>query len=282
MRRRHFVIGLVLVAIATLLYLPLPASLRLKAAVRENIAPFQGAVSRVVQGFQDLVHGLTEAHRLREQLRGQEEELTALRFELRRWKGLAAEAEELRAQLGFQRSSPLRLVMCRVIARGDATGWWQTLRLDRGRESAIAPSMAVVTRDGLVGRVTTVSARSCDVLLVTDPNCRVSCRIPRTGGFGILEGTGVTLHGEGALEMLSPAGPCRLDFVSRDQRILEGYEVVTSGLGGVFPEGLLVGHVVRAGVDASGLYQQAEVRPAAPLDLLRYVFVVTGTEGGAR
>ena len=138
--------------------------------------------------------------------------------------------------------------------------------------------MAAVTKEGLVGKVASASARTCEVLLLTDPSCRVSCRIPRTGGFGILAGTGVPLRGEATLEMLCAAGPCRLDFVSREQRLLEGYEVVTSGHGGVFPEGLLVGHVARTGVDPSGLYQQADVQPAAPLHALRHVFVVTGSE----
>ena len=74
--------------------------------------------------------------------------------------------------------------------------------------------------------------------------------------------------------MLYAPSPCRMDYISREDEIWGHDEVVTSGLGGVFPEGLLVGYVKKVDIDPSGLYQRADVIPAAELGKLRYVFVV--------
>ena len=65
-----------------------------------------------------------------------------------------------------------------------------------------------------------------------------------------------------------------MDYIPRDQKIFENDEVMTSGLGGVYPEGLVVGTVSRMDMDPSGLYQRADVVPSADLSDLRYVFVV--------
>ena len=74
--------------------------------------------------------------------------------------------------------------------------------------------------------------------------------------------------------MLFSVKPCRMDYISTDQEIRRDDEVVTSGLGGVYPEGIVLGHVTRVEVDPSGLYQRADIVPKANLGGLRYVFVV--------
>ncbi len=134
--------------------------------------------------------------------------------------------------------------------------------------------MAVMTTEGLIGRTIEVSERTSDVLLITDPNCRVSCKTVPGGAFGIMRGGGVQLIGHPLMEMLASINPAVLTYVSTAQDINEGDEVLTSGLGGVFPEGLPVGRIGRVRPHGSGLYLQAEVLPAARLDTFRYAFVV--------
>ncbi len=278
MSRRGVVTACVVLAVVALLNLPAPTALRVRQGTRENAAPFQNIglllADRLSGGWQQLTRGREQEARLR----GLEEEIVAQRLETRRWKAMAAETTEMRRLLDFRRSRREQMVLCRVIARGEISGWWQTVRLDRGREAGIGPDMAVITSDGVVGKTTGASHGSADVLLMTDPNCRISCRIPQTDGFGILRGTGVSRDNAGRPELLCAASPCAVDFVTRGDPMRQGYEVVTSGLGGVYPEGLLVGFVVQAGVEPAGLYQRAEVIPAARLDRLRYVFVITGSD----
>ena len=125
-----------------------------------------------------------------------------------------------------------------------------------------------MTAEGLIGRTVEVSEHTADVLLVSDPACKVAVRIPRTSTFGVLAGRGPSWRGETL---------CRVDFVNKNAALKPGDEVVTSGLGGTFPKGLLVGYVGdQVFADRSGLYQQADVISRARLGQLQYAFVVKG------
>lgn len=196
-------------------------------------------------------------------------ELIHLRNEARDLRLLENENIELRRQLDFVRRTPRKLIPCEVIAR-DISGWWHTIRLNRGSGDGLVSPMAVMTMDGLVGRTVDVSLRTADVLLISDPSCKVSARIVRTGSFGLVSGTGET----GAGRVL-----CTMEFMNKNVPILEGDEVVTSGLGGVFPTGLLIGYVEKVYRDKTGLFQRADVVPKADLGVLNYVFAVAD-EGG--
>jgi rod shape-determining protein MreC len=201
-------------------------------------------------------------------------EMAGLREEVRRLTTLERDNAELRSLLGFKDAHRYKLVICELVSRGDTSGWWQTLTVNKGSEDGIAPDMAVITAKGLVGRTTEVSRHATTVLLITDPTCRVSCKFSRTGAFGITRGGGVSVGGDAKMARFYSTRPCRMDYISKEQKIFENDEAVTSGLGGVYPEGLPVGTVVKTDVDPSGLYQRADIVPAADLDALRYVFVV--------
>jgi rod shape-determining protein MreC len=181
---------------------------------------------------------------------------------------------ELRKQLGFMKLSKRKMILCEVIARDEISGWWQVVTLNKGLINGIEEGKAAVTVDGVIGKTIQVSRQTCDVLLITDPNCRVACKFSRTGTFGIVRGGGVPVRQTSSLEMLYLPSSCRMDYISREDDIWIKDEVVTSGLGGVFPEGLLVGHVEKVDIDPSGLYQRADVTPAADIGKLRYVFIV--------
>jgi len=75
--------------------------------------------------------------------------------------------------------------------------------------------------------------------------------------------------------LLSAPGTCRVDYLRKDLEIRNGEIAVTSGLGGIFPPGLVVGRVVRMTPDETGLYQQGEIEPTADLGRLQRVLVVT-------
>lgn len=266
MRERSIVVWVVLGAVLlAVLNLPDKISHQAKAALRESIAPLQGAVSgfarKVRESFRS-IRGIGDAI---SENRKMAAELVRLRNEVRDLQALDRENIQLRSQLQFFRTSERRLVPCEVIAR-DITGWWQTIRLGKGTGDGIAPNLAVVSSDGLVGKTVDVSARTSDVLLISDPGCKVAAQVARTGAFGVLEGTGPSESGHVI---------CRMKFINRNMPVLAGDEVVTSGLGGIFPKGLLIGYVDRVVTDETGLFQQADVIPKADLGVLTYAFVVS-------
>ena len=253
-------IGLVVLA---MLNLPDAASRRVKGAVRDGISPLQAGLRGGVRELREIVRYVRGLGDLALENRALSEEIVYLRGEMRMAQELARDNQMLRDQLGFARHFPNKLVSCEVIGR-DSTGWWQTVRLDKGAAAGVAEGRAVLTTDGLIGRTVAVSGRTADVLLLADPACKVAVRLKRSGEFGVAEGTGVK-PGE--------APTVRMDYVLKTADVQPGDEVVTSGLGGLFPKGLPVGRVAEVVLDASGLYQTARIELAADLGKLEYAFV---------
>jgi len=268
------------VALATfflvLLNLPSSVSSTLRGFFRDSLATYQGAVTRTLSGLHrtsSAVGTMTDVVKERDAL-GREAAL--LRTRIRSLELVSRENDELRTLLKFKQRFEFRTVACEVIARDDGCGWWQTIRLDKGRDEGIAENMPVITPDGLIGRTTEVSDQACDVLLISDRSFKSSVRFEQEGSYGILQGGGVSLSGFHSTSVLCVPTPIRVIYVRNDLTIKTGEPVVTSGLGGVFPPGLMVGRVVRMGSDETGLYQHAEVEPAADLARLHHVLVITG------
>ena len=232
MRENRFIVWVILGA-ALLVVLNLPESLtfRIKALVRDSLAPLQDALSGFERKTGESVRFIRGIGGLTEENRKMADELAHLRQEVRNLKALEKENRELRVQLRFQEGSRGRMIPAEVIAR-DLTGWWETIRLDKGSFQGVDRDMAVISSDGLVGKTISAAARSSDVLLISDPGCKVSARVARTGAFGIVSGTGAGGGGQVI---------CQMDFINKNTPVLAGDEVVTAGMTGVFPKGLRAG-----------------------------------------
>lgn len=253
-------IGLVVLA---MMNLPDSASSRVKGAVRDGISPLQGALRGGLRELRDIFHYIRGIRDMALENRALSEEIVYLRGEMRMARELERDNQMLRDSLGFVRQFPNQLVSAEVIGR-DSTGWWRTARIDKGAAAGVAEGRAVITPDGLIGRTVSVSGRTADVLLLSDPSCKVSVRLARSGVFGVVAGLGAK----------SGAQPvCRMDFIAQTADVQEGDEVVTSGMGGLFPKGLLVGHVRQMAMHEAGLYQSAWIDSAADLGELEYAFV---------
>jgi rod shape-determining protein MreC len=151
-----------------------------------------------------------------------------------------------------------------MVAR-DSSTWWRTVTINRGRRDGIETDMPVVTDEGLIGKTTTVSDVISVVLLVSDENCRVAASVEGSREQGIVSGERVTTG-------LTPR--LDLNFLSKQADLKPGQKVYTSGVGGVFPSGLLIGVVKTYRVRE--LDAQAQLTPAVDLSHLEDVFVVTG------
>lgn len=272
---RKYLIYLVLLLTAVALTLPLPASIRAKTAARDGVAPFQNIVSLLIYRAGEKWRIISEADAAISERQKLMEELTELRLQVSNMETIGRENDRLREMLAFKKRQKHRLLLCEVIARGDASGWWQTVTINKGVDDGVKPDMAVMTADGLVGRTRKEVARySCDVLLITDATVRIGCKLRRSGAMGIAKGMGITAGGNNDISVLSAIPPVQLNFIDKSVGMVENDEVVTSGLGGVYPEGILVGYSTKSVLDSSGLFRRAEVAPAADLKDIRFVFVV--------
>jgi rod shape-determining protein MreC len=185
-----------------------------------------------------------ESRRLRAELAGSEE--------------LQRENERLRRLLGFVEEQPRRTVAARVIAE-DASSWFRTIEIDRGHDDGVVEGLPVVDAAGLIGRVVRSAPHSSRVLLITDASSAVAVLVQDQRIRGVCRGQG---------------GALALDFALVQDAIQVGDGVITSGLGGVFPKGLVVGYVRSVHREQFGLFQTVELEPAVDFAHLEEVLVL--------
>lgn len=261
---QHVTMWLVVGSVLLVLWnLPDGLTGRIKDAVREGVAPLQELFSSTTHRVSETTRSIKGLSELLEENKAYESELIQLRNRVSELQQFEVENFRLREQLNYLERSETSLITAEVIGR-DVSGWWQSIRLNKGTGMGLQADRAVLTAKGVIGRTTEVSLRTADVLLLTDPNCHVSARIPRVNGFGIVTGQGVGWGGQTLLKMR---------FINRNVPVRPGDEVITSGLGGVFPPGLRLGRVQRVDNPASGLHQEVQIRPAADFGAIHYAFV---------
>ena len=180
-------------------------------------------------------------------------ELIQHQLELARLREVVRHAEQAKA---LAAASPAGGVLANVIGRS-MIPTQQTLLLDRGERQGLVLGAAVVHVSGVVGRVTELYATTALVTLLTDPESRVAGFVERSRETGLLVGQG---HGS-----------CEFIYLDADADIKEGDRIVTAGLGGPFPKGLLLGTVVRVMKDESAGAVWASIRPATHLGQLEEV-----------
>ena len=145
------------------------------------------------------------------------------------------------------------------------TNWTSTLTLDRGTNCGLAVNDCVVSAEGyLVGVVSEVGTNWARVLTVIDTDIELGARIFRTSEVAVAEGD-FTLMGQKRL---------KLSYLPPAASLLAGDYIVTSGLGGYYPSGLVIGTVSSVKTDDDGLAQYAVITPMADLDALSEVFVI--------
>jgi rod shape-determining protein MreC len=185
-----------------------------------------------------------------------------LRAKLVAVKEIQLENQRLKKLLDFVQADPRQVLPALVVAE-DASSWARTIVIDKGLNHGVHEGQSVVVAEGVVGRVIKVAGNSSRVLLVTDASSSVAGLVQRTRTRGVARGNGVHLTLEFAL---------RSDPVKRDDL------VVTSGMGGVFPKGLVVGRVAAVHRDAFGLFQRIDLIPAVDFSRLEEVLVLLETE----
>lgn len=255
------IIGAILLFV---LNMPRSVSEGTNTVAREAVAPVQGLVSSYTYRLKSAFEAIRGLGGLPEENQRLMEQVVILQNQVNELESLSVENDALRQQIGFEKRAVYNMIACEVIGR-DISGWWQTIRLSKGERHGIRLDQAVVTAEGLVGRVSSVSARTCDVLLIADPSSRLHSEIKELGIYGVLSGRGPTFNGD----IL-----CKMKLIHKSASIREHMPVHTSGLGGVFPKDVLVGYITKIELDKSALYQTAEILPAADLSELNYVFVI--------
>jgi rod shape-determining protein MreC len=166
----------------------------------------------------------------------------------------------LKEFLGFKKERQLSLVAAEIIGT-DTYGWTKTFFLGKGLDEKLVRNMAVVTPHGIVGKILEVRSDTSKMLLATDPRFRVDALIQRTRTKGIIEGNGS--------ERLI------LKYIRQLDDVKIGDKIISSGFGGIFPKGLVVGTVVKVENGEDNFFKYIEVAPEANFKRLEEVFIIT-------
>lgn len=219
-------------------------------------------VARAVHGGHGLLSGLWNNYIW---LRGARQQNEAIRAELDRLKlenqslrNALGAAERLKLLAAYQQNIPSQTLVASVIGMG-ANPNSRVVFLDRGSGAGVRPGMAVITPDGIVGKVQAVFPGSSLVLLISDANAAVGVILDKSRAHGIMKGTGLY--------------EARITYVPHEEKVSPGEKVFTSGEDRIYPKGLLVGTVSR--VQEGRDFQEISLQPGARLNHLEEVLVVT-------
>jgi rod shape-determining protein MreC len=169
----------------------------------------------------------------------------------------------LRKLLNFEEQTKSEAVVARVIAKDVSTDF-RAIRINRGENSGIKRNMAVVSYEGIVGRILRTTATTADVVTILDLLSAVDVINERSRARGVFEG------------LTDDSGILR--YTVRTDDIQPGDALISSGLGGVFPKGKPVGTVSKVTKKPFGISQDVEVRPSVEFSKLEEVLVITHYE----
>jgi rod shape-determining protein MreC len=232
--------------------------------IMTGLSPVQGFFSQIGRRTYIFFQGMVDYQRVLEENKRLKAELAARDHHDYRLLELQKENYRLREMLGFKERTEYSLLPAEVIAR-DPSHWFETIIINKGYADGVEKDMAVVTSQGLVGNILFVSRNSSQVLMLTDSRRAVSALVQRSrepGFIGIVEG------------YPEKDGYLRVTNLPPEANIQPGDAVISSGLGGVFPKGLVIGHILEIGKDQYGLLQQAIVVPAVNFNRLEEVFII--------
>jgi rod shape-determining protein MreC len=258
--RSLLVVTLVLASLALILYGRLPVLEPVRSALQLPLNALQRSISTLWGRVSNRTPNVG-TDPLSQRLIELENENEQLRNEVARLKQIEAEANSLGGLVDYARVQPEnKYLAANVIAR-DPSPFLNWLILNRGSDSGVNRDMPVVTGKGLVGRVVEVSAVACKVQPITDPAVAVAARLQTSREPGVILG-----QVGGGLEM---------QFITQNVRVDPGEVVVTSGLGGLYPPGIILGTVSAVQKQDFEVLQKADITPAVDLQQLEIVLIIT-------
>lgn len=259
MKKYRILIGAFLIIIIGFIIAPTSALKRIKNVFHQSIKPSvivsNYAVDSTARFFRNLVHLNSlniENQRLIKENLGLQSQLSIL-------KEAQHENEILKKEMGFlNQKSDLKLTPANIVGRS-LTGYIRSVVIDRGVQDGLKEGQAVVSQGFLVGQVKTVFPNTAEVILITDNNSLVPVVLQESRGTGLLRG---------GLEGLT------VEDIPLNIAIKKDEQVVTSGLGGEIPLGIMVGQVQETISHEGEIFQKATVKSPISIYFLEFVFVI--------
>jgi rod shape-determining protein MreC len=228
-------------------------------ALLELAAPVQKAITRPVHFVRDTWQRYVALVDLQAENEALRAELARLEEENLQYREALVTSGQLRRIAEMRRDFEVPLLPTQVVGQ-DASPWFRSLLLDRGRSAEVRSGMPVMVDQGLVGLVSATSLHAARAMMILDRRSAVDAMIQRSRARGLVRGLGT--------------GELEFEFMVRGDDVKEGDEVISSGVGGVYPKGLRIGTVTSVKADRSELLHTARVEPSVDFGRLEQVFVM--------
>ncbi len=236
-----------------------------RSALVTVATPFRWAFTKIGEGLT----GFSLYFQTLEDLRAENE---ALRAELDEYQNLVYDAELMKEKneflssfLGIKEENVDFMFENATVVGRESTNYRTVFTLSKGTLHGIKADMPIITPDGLVGRITEVGVTWSKAVLLTETANAVGAYIERSGVLGVVEGT----------YELRTEGLCQMVYIEPDSDIRVGDKVISSGVGGVYPRGLMIGKVKEIKLDEISRTLIAVIEPSADLDAISELMIVT-------
>ena len=226
------------------------------------VDPIQRGFSAVVRPIGNFFSSVGDLANLRERNAELENLVKDYESRIAEADSVADENEELRRELGLDESwASMERVTAQVISKENNNYRW-LVTIDKGESDGVSPDMAVITPDGLAGKIVSVEANAATVLLLIDANGAAAAKVEDKGITGSVTGQG-------------GGRPLNMEFVPNDADVEEGDVILTSSYnGGIFPPNIPIGEVLSASAESAALEQDIQVTPFVDFQSLEFVQVL--------
>lgn len=226
------------------------------------IVPLQKFNTSAADWFEDKANYFKDIDRLKQENSELKEQILLQNAKLSQMEYIKNENDKLTSLLQMDNKyTDFSTVGAKIIAK-DPGNWYNNFIIDKGSEDGLKKDMAVLSGEGLVGRIKECGSHYSKVVAIIDDSNAISGQSVRTEDIGYVTGD------------LSDMGSCRMEYINYDAEIIEGDEIVTSNLSTIFPPGLKIGYVRSVQTNNDGLTKYAKIEPAADFQHMENVLVV--------
>ena len=236
--------------------------------IKTIFLPFGSGISYISYKAESLRDFLWEMDAYRKQNEELTKKVNELELQNKDTEQYRAENDKLHRLLELRDGMKSYTSLAAKVVAYSSNNWYDTLEINKGALNGVSVGNCVITDSGVVGTVIETGPNWATVSSVINPDSAVGIRVSRTDSLGLVEGD----------FNLADKGLCKLSFIDRNSNVIVGDLLETSGSGGVFPPGLLIGKVKDISSDNTGNLDFATVEPAVDFSKLYAVLIINGME----
>lgn len=238
--------------------------------MKDGYVPVNSKIVKIIRSIKEYLNGITHLNQIIAENKRLKEQLDKLSSDRITIEEIKSENRKLKELLGLknQIETVADYEVARVTLRS-SEAWLSYFIIDKGLKDGIRKNMVVVNNQGLIGSIVDCGLNWAKVETLLDADFSASAMIVRTRDIGVVRGN-LNLMGKGL---------CELKYISKDSKVKVNDVVITSGMGEIFPKGIVIGKIVQVKNDKFELTKNIIIKPAVDIENIEYVMVLKKVKG---